>query len=88
VVVEGSSIFGLVLCRARFGIRWSAAEEVVYTAFAMIGSNDQRGFHLKALMSIAQILQDPGFSKAWNEATGERELRTAVVLTKRKRHHG
>jgi amino acid transporter/mannitol/fructose-specific phosphotransferase system IIA component (Ntr-type) len=86
VVMEGSSIFDLVLCRARFGIRWSESE-VVYTAFAMVGSKDERSFHLKALMSIAQILQDPGFMKAWNEATSERELRTALILIKRKRHH-
>jgi basic amino acid/polyamine antiporter, APA family len=87
VVVEGSSIFDLVLCRARFGIRWSESE-VVYTAFAIIGSKDERSFHLKALMSIAQILQDPAFMQAWKTATTDRELRTAAILTKRKRHHG
>lgn len=86
VVVEGSSIFDLALCRARFGIRWSESE-VVYAAFSIIGSKDERSFHLKALMSIAQTLQDPGFMKAWNEAGSERELRTAAILTKRRRHH-
>jgi len=58
-----------------------------FAAAAMIGSKGERSFHLKALMSIAQILQDREFMKVWNQATSERELRTAVVLTKRKRHH-
>ncbi|MBN2325341.1 MAG: amino acid permease [Spirochaetes bacterium] len=84
VVIEGESIFDLLLARARFGIRWSDTE-VVYTAFAMIGSRDERTFHLQALMSIAQILQNPGFLKTWNGARNERELRTAVLLTKRRR---
>jgi mannitol/fructose-specific phosphotransferase system IIA component (Ntr-type) len=87
VVVEGESVFDLLLTRARFGIRWSETE-VVYTAFAMIGSRDERTFHLQALMSIAQILQDPDFHKEWNAARNERELRTAVLLTKRRRAHG
>ena len=87
VIVEGESIFDLLLVRARFGIRWSDID-VVYTAFAMIGSKDERTFHLQALMSIAQILQDSGFHKEWNAARNERELRTAVLLTKRRRSRG
>jgi mannitol/fructose-specific phosphotransferase system IIA component (Ntr-type) len=86
VVVEGESLFDLLLVRARYGIRWNE-DEVVYTAFAMIGSRDERTLHLQALMSIAQILQDKEFHKEWHEARSERELRTAVLLTKRRRSH-
>ncbi len=84
VVLEGESLFDLVLVRNRFGIKWGG-DEVVYTAFCMVGSRDERTFHLKALMSIAQSLQDPAFVKAWSEARTERELRTALVLARRKR---
>ncbi len=86
VVVEGNSVFDVALVRARFGIRWTGGE-VVYAAFCLMGSADERNFHLRALMSIAQTLQDPAFMKAWNEARNERELKTAVILTKRKRLH-
>ena len=85
-IVDGESIFDIVLVRSQFGIRWTK-EDVVYTAFAMIGSKDERNFHLRALMSIAQILQDPGFTQKWNQAIQESELRTAVILANRSRHH-
>jgi len=84
-IVEGESIFDIVLVRSKYGIRW-ANDHVVYTAFAMIGSKDERNFHLRALMAIAQILQDPGFSEKWNKASSDSELRTAVILTNRSRH--
>ena len=85
-IVEGESVFDLVLVRARYGIKWNDSD-VVYTAFALIGSKDERNFHLRALMSIAQILQDPTFTAKWNGSRNERELRSAVILATRKRHH-
>jgi len=84
-IVEGTSIFDLALVRSRSGIRWTD-DDVVYTAFAMIGSKDERNFHLRALMAIAQILQDPEFSGKWGMATNDTELRTAVILANRNRH--
>ena len=85
LVVEEEHPFQLVLVRNRFGIRWNSDGDIVYTAFVLAGSKSQRDFHLRALMSIAQILQDPEFHPAWHRAASDRELRSAVLLAKRNR---
>lgn len=85
VIVEGEGIFGVVLVRNKFGIRWNDSGDVVYTAFCLFGSLDQRNFHLRALMAIAQILQDPDFHREWHEARSQNDLRSALLLTKRHR---
>lgn len=85
IVVPGESIFDVVLVRNRYGIQWHDGN-VVYTSFCLIGSKDERNFHLRALMAIAQMLQDAEFRKKWHEAKNERELRSAVLLARRHRH--
>ena len=39
----------------------------------------------KALMSIAQILQDPDFHGQWHKARTPEEMRSVILLTKRRR---
>lgn len=85
VVIEGKKIFDIVLVRNKFGIIWNDEGEVVYTAFCLIGSKDERNFHLKALMSIAQVLQDPDFHRLWMGARTAEELRSVVLVSKRRR---
>jgi mannitol/fructose-specific phosphotransferase system IIA component (Ntr-type) len=94
IVVDGKGVFDIVLVRNKFGIIWDEGEEgpgeekskdVVYTAFCLIGSKDERNFHLKALMSIAQVLQDPEFHKAWHKARNADELRSVILVSKRRR---
>ena len=85
LIVEGNSIFDIVLVRNKSGILWNEAGEVVYTAFCLVGSEDERNFHLKALMSIAQILQDPEFHRRWMKARNDEELRAVLLLSKRTR---
>ncbi|MFW5995085.1 MAG: amino acid permease, partial [Spirochaetia bacterium] len=85
IVVPGESIFDIVLVRNRYGIEWHDGN-VVYTSFCLIGSKDERNFHLRALMAIAQMLQDGEFRKKWHESGNERELRSAVLLARRQRH--
>ena len=85
VIIEGRHKFDIVLVRNKSGIRWNDKGDIVYTAFNLIGSKDERNFHLRALMFIAQILQDPDFHKEWMNAKNEKELRSVILLTKRKR---
>lgn len=85
VVVEGEHLFEIVLVRNRAGITWNKEGETVKTVFALIGSRDERNFHLRALMFIAQILQDPDFHMEWSAAKNEKELRSVILLTKRRR---
>ncbi|HMA76958.1 MAG TPA: PTS sugar transporter subunit IIA, partial [Candidatus Krumholzibacteriaceae bacterium] len=85
VIVEGEKRFDIVLVRNSEGIRWNEKGEIVKTVFALVGSKDERNFHLRALMFIAQILQDPDFYEEWSNAKNEKELRSVILLTKRKR---
>ncbi len=85
VVVEGEHLFEIVLVRNRAGITWNEEGETVKTIFALIGSKDERNFHLRALMFIAQILQNPDFHMQWLAAKNEKELRSVILLTKRRR---
>ena len=85
VVVEGTHKFDIVLVRNKYGIKWNEEGDVVYTAFSLIGSKDERNFHLRCLMAIAHILQDPDFHNAWHQAKSETELKTIILITKRKR---
>jgi len=84
-VIEGENIFDIVLVRNKFGIRWNENNDIVYTAFCLIGTKDERNFHIRALMYIAQILQDKDFQKEWTEAKNSKELRSVILLTKRRR---
>ena len=85
VIIEGRHKFDIVLVRNKSGINWNDKGDIVYTAFSLIGSKDERNFHLRALMFIAQILQDPDFHDEWMNAKNEKELRSVILLTKRKR---
>ncbi|QEN03991.1 amino acid permease [Thiospirochaeta perfilievii] len=84
VIVEGENIFDILLVRDKNGIIWNDEGTIVHTVFCLIGSKDERDFHLKALMSIAQILQSPGFIEDWENAETPEELRTVMLLAKRR----
>ncbi len=85
IIIEGSHSFDIILARNRKGISWNDKGDVVHTAFCLVGSRDERNFHLKALMSIAQILQDPDFQEQWEKARTIKELRGVMLVTKRRR---
>jgi len=86
VIIEGENLFDIVLVRNKDGIIWNEKGVEVHTAFCLIGSKDERDFHLKALMSIAQIIQSPNFIEDWENAQSEEELRTIMLLAKRRFH--
>lgn len=85
IIIPGEHTFDIVLVRNKFGIIWNDDGDVVYTAFCLIGTRDERNFHLKALMSIAQILQDPDFHRQWMKARTLNELRSVMLVAERKR---
>ena len=85
IIVPGEHTFDIVLVRNKFGIIWNEEGDVVYTAFCLVGTKDERNFHLKALMSIAQILQDPDFHRQWMKARTLNELRSVMLVAERKR---
>lgn len=86
IVMEGEHRFDIIPVRNRYGIKWNENNDIVYTAFCLIGSKDERNFHLKALMAIAQILQDPDFHAQWMKCRNKQDLKSILLLTSRKRH--
>jgi mannitol/fructose-specific phosphotransferase system IIA component (Ntr-type) len=85
IVVEGQKIFEILLVRCRKGVIFSELQEPVKTVFVLIGSSDERNYHLRALMSIAHIVSEPGFEKRWFAAKNVEQLRDIVHLSGRKR---
>ncbi len=85
IIVEGQNKFDILLIRAVDGISFSSAPDPVTTIFVLAGSKDERNYHLRALMAIAQIAQEADFEKRWLTATGPDQLRNLILLSKRKR---
>ncbi len=85
IVVEGGGVFDVLIARSKEGIIFDKNKPPVKIAFVLIGSKDERNFHLKTLSAIAQIIQDEHFIENWDKARNEAAIRDLVLLGKRKR---
>ncbi|SDU42395.1 cation:proton antiporter domain-containing protein [Desulfobacula phenolica] len=85
IIVEGEKKFSVLLARCRKGIEFSKSTPLVYAAFVLVGSKDERKFHLRALSAVAQIVLDPRFEKKWLRAKNQAALRQVVIGADRKR---
>ena len=85
VVVPGEGVFHVAIVRCRGGIRFPDEDASVTTAFALVGSADERQFHLQALMAVANVVCEPGFQERWAGARGADQLRDVVLLSGRRR---
>jgi mannitol/fructose-specific phosphotransferase system IIA component (Ntr-type) len=85
IIIDGEKIFEVLLVRAQEGISFSDEYPSVHTVFVLIGTGDERNFHLRVLSAIAQIVQNPDFEKKWLSAKNERALRDIILLGTRRR---
>jgi len=85
IVVDGKSQFDIAVVRSLPGIDFGPRHEPVHTVFALIGSKDERNFHLQCLMAIAQIVKNTDFLKNWKRADGIDDLRNIILLSERVR---
>ncbi|HUV41477.1 MAG TPA: PTS sugar transporter subunit IIA, partial [Sedimentisphaerales bacterium] len=85
IVVEGQNKFDILLVRAQDGVRWPQQQQPVKIMFVLVGSKDERNYHLRALMAIAQIAQEKHFHQQWLTAKGVEGIRNLVLLSTRKR---
>ncbi|MBA7525292.1 Putrescine transporter PotE [subsurface metagenome] len=85
IVVEGENKFDILLVRAREGINFPHAPDPVRIMFVLAGSKDERNYHLRALMAIAQIAQEKHFEQRWLTARDIQGLRNLILLSTRKR---
>ncbi len=86
VIIDGEGRFEILLSRCRDGIHFSEKSPSVKAVFVLAGMRDDRNFHLRALSSIAQIVQNPQFINRWNAARNETALRDLILLGHRQRH--
>ncbi len=85
IIISGKKKFDVLLVRAKQGIIFPDAPEPVHIVFVLVGTQDMRNFHLRALMAIAQIAQRHDFDKKWLEARKIEDLRDIMLLGKRQR---
>jgi len=85
IILEGEKRFDILIARCKEGVYFSESTPAVHAIFVLIGTKDERNFHLRALSAIAQIVQDPHFEKRWMSAKSEEALRDIVLLGKRRR---
>jgi len=85
IIVEGTERFDIAVIRSREGIDFHKESGPVHVVFALAGSQDERNFHLLALMAIAQIVQNTDFIASWLKARNVEELRNIILLAERVR---
>jgi APA family basic amino acid/polyamine antiporter len=85
ILVEGEGIFNILIARCRQGIIFPGVDTPVHAMFVLIGTMDERNYHLRALMAIAQIAQGPDFDTRWLKARDAEELRNIILLARRRR---
>ena len=85
IIIEGEKTFDILLARCKTGIIFPDIPEKVDTIFVLVGTRDERNFHLRALASIAQLIQDHHFHDRWLAARSVEALRDCVLLGKRER---
>jgi len=85
VIVGGEKKFDILLVRARQGIEFKGVSEPVRIMFVLLGSKDERNYHLRALMAIAQIAQDKDFERRWLAARDTEAIRNLILLSARRR---
>ena len=86
IIVPGDHRFEVMLVRSKEGLIFSCApDQPVHTMFVLVGSLDERNYHLRALMAIANIAHEVEFEKKWMSARNPEELRDVILLSNRKR---
>jgi len=88
IIIEGKEKFDILIVRSKKGIVFPEETEPVHALFILVGSADERNFHLRALAAIAQIAQEKNFNKKWRDIHNKEGLRNFVLLSQRKRHGG
>ncbi len=85
IIVQGENKFDILLIRAVDGIDFSHTPQPVKIMFILAGSKDQRNYHLRALMAIAQIVQEKEFEQRWLTTRDIEGIRNLILLSTRKR---
>ncbi len=85
IIIEGKGKFDILPVRSKEGIRFPGHHRLIRIAFALVGSPDERNYHLRALMALANIVQEEDFTERWLDAPDSEGLRDIILLSRRAR---
>ncbi len=85
IVIPGAKHFDLLIARCREGIKFNEKHPAIHTVFILMGTRDERSFHLQSLAAVCQIIQNENFENNWLSAKTEKALRDVILLGKRQR---
>jgi APA family basic amino acid/polyamine antiporter len=85
VIIPGEKHFDLLVVRCKDGVSVEGNQPPVTTAFFLVGTADERNYHLRALMAIANIVQEEGFIDRWLAGQSAEHLRDILLLSTRQR---
>jgi mannitol/fructose-specific phosphotransferase system IIA component (Ntr-type) len=85
IVIDGTDTVELFIVRCRKGVTFSPQKPDIKAVFILIGTLDERLFHLQALSAIAQITHNKNFEREWLQAKNTDELRDLILLGERRR---
>ncbi|MDO8886172.1 PTS sugar transporter subunit IIA, partial [Candidatus Oleimmundimicrobium sp.] len=85
VIIDGDGIFHIMIVRSKNGIKFPHSDDPVYCIFVLTGTLDERNYHLRALMAVAQIAQSHDFKEHWQNAKDTHELKNLILLANRRR---
>lgn len=83
--IEGSNKFDMLIARCRQGIAFEEDPGGVHMLFVLVGTEDERTFHLRALSAIAQVMQRGAFEQEWMQAHDTESLRKLILHADRRR---
>jgi len=85
IVIDGKHKFKIILARCKKGIIFPKTNSPIHVVFVLVGTRDERNFHLRSLAAIAEVAQSRQFDKRWLSARNKEELRDIILLAERKR---
>jgi APA family basic amino acid/polyamine antiporter len=85
IILDGEGVFKLVVARSKDGVRFNDKYTAVQAVFLLMGTKDERNFHLQALAAIAQIVHNEQFKEQWMSADTTEHLKDTLLLSRRQR---
>ncbi|MBU1043572.1 MAG: F0F1 ATP synthase subunit alpha [Candidatus Omnitrophica bacterium] len=79
IIVEGTEKFEMVIVRSRKGIFFSDVMPKVHAMFFLVGSMDERHFHLVVLAALAGLVQQSEFEDTWLNTRKLKQLRLNLL---------
>lgn len=85
IIIDGEDKMFLTIVRCKEGVRFTDKEDKVKAVFLLGGTKEQRTLHLKAIASIATLVEKKNFSETWEKTRTVIELKNLMIMSGRKR---